>query len=211
MENNQLTLNDFKEGVRNYIFYILIFLVSITVTIFLPMIGTQSDQPFMMPKDIANWIFYIGTKILIALFNVLLFDLFVRQGKWNVRNNDKHILARSKLNKLKNKNDIPTSPGKHMGTIYGTKGVTVLLMSSITAFILPACVIAWDWMLFLSCVITVVFGVIMGVITMKNEEYWWTEEYLKYAIYKEEQITKESELNDNSQRQDLSQPTGTSS
>lgn len=194
MENERgPNFKDFKEGVRNYIFYILIFVVSVLVTTFLPMIGTSSDEPFMKLRDIGDWLYFIGTKALVALFNVLLFVLFVQQGKWNVRADEKYLRAREILNKLANKLNIPESPLKHNSKIYSTKGLTVLLLSSATAFFLPQCIIMWDTMLFLSCVITVVIGIIFGVIQMKNEEYWWTECYLNYALYMQEKIKEKEE------------------
>ena len=58
-----------------YLYYGIIFVVSLISLIFLPMIGSEADMGFNFPTTSAGWFVYIVSQLIVAVINVLIFHM----------------------------------------------------------------------------------------------------------------------------------------
>ena len=188
-----------------YTYYILVGAVSLVAAFFLPMLGSSIDGGFQFPEDVSGWIVFITTKVASAFINVLLLVLFVNQGKLNVRKEPKYLEARKimdEVEKQRREKD-PRSPSTYHRHLYEKKGITTFLTSVLGTFALTQAILTFDWVTFLTFGIVVMIGVVMGIITMKKVEIYWTEEFYLYALKE-----KEKQENDTVRRQTVPQSCG---
>ena len=89
---------------KQYIYYIIIFVISFITLVFLPMIGTDLNVGFSLPTTPAAWIVFIVTKSITAVVNVLLFYCFNQQAIINISKDPRYIQAREMLSKDNIKN-----------------------------------------------------------------------------------------------------------
>lgn len=182
------------EELKNNIYYILIFVLSLLTLLVAPLFGSTVGLTFMFPNTPAAWAVYIITKLFVAVINVMLFHCFVRQGKVNIKDNPKFLAAQEMLGKLHLTYSSPRSPSMFLRQIYFKKGTTVFLTSLLTAFVLTNAILTYDITSLVSYSTTVVMGIIFGILKMKDVETYWTEEYYNYAVEKT-QIAAQMEEN----------------
>lgn len=173
---------------NQYTYYIMVGVVSLVASFFLPMLGSSMDGGFQFPTDTSGWIVFLTTKLASAFMNVLLLVLFVNQGKLNVRNDQKYLDARKILEETekKRRERAPRSPATYHRRLYEKKGIMTFITSALGTFALTQAVLTFDWVTFLTFIIVVLMGVVMGIITMKKVEIYWTEEYYLYALSERE-------------------------
>lgn len=172
------------EELKNNIYYILIFVLSLLTLLVAPLFGSTVGLTFMLPNTPAAWAVYIITKLFVATVNVMLFHCFVRQGKVNIKDNPKFLAAQEMLGKLHLTYSSPRSPSMFLRQIYVKKGTTVFLTSLLTAFVLTNAILTYDITSLVSYSITIIMGIIFGILKMKDVETYWTEEYYNYAVEK---------------------------
>ena len=189
---------------RQYIYYILIFVISFLILVFLPMIGTDLQMGFKFPETAAAWIVFIVTKSITAFVNVLLFYCFCQQALLNVRQNEKYIKANEILGTLNIKKEYkPRSPRQYNFRLYAGKGTSIFLSSILSTFALSQAILTYDWISLLTYSIVIVFGIIFGFISMYSSMDYWTIEFPLYAeMVLKEQERKETIKNDQLQQQD---------
>lgn len=192
------------EEIKNNIYYILIFVLSLLTLLVAPLFGSVVGLTFMFPTTPAAWAVYITTKLFVAIVNVLLFHCFVRQGKVNIRNNPQFLAAQEMLGKLHLTYLSPRSPATFLRQIYFKKGTAVFMTSLLTAFVLTNAILTYDITSLVSYSITIVMGIIFGILKMKDVETYWTEEYYNYAVAKCAVQTEEEEKENDLQQQHLS-------
>lgn len=192
------------EEIKNNIYYILIFVLSLLTLLVAPLFGSVVGLAFILPTTPAAWAVYIITKLFVAIVNVLLFHCFVRQGKVNIRNNPQFLAAQEMLGKLHLTYLSPRSPATFLRQIYFKKGTTVFMTSLLTAFVLTNAILTYDITSLVSYSITIVMGIIFGILKMKDVETYWTEEYYNYAVAKCAAQTEEEEKENDLQQQHLS-------
>ena len=204
------------QQIRNNLFYIIIFIASMLVLIFVPMIGSDAPEiKKMLPKNSGEWAVYITTKLCVSTLNLVIFISFTKQGKLNVRNEKSFIEANEILMKVKpSKKYRPLSPREWQGKVYSTKGISLFVSSALGLVSFSFAMIKYDWMALISYAVVIVMGIIFGLMQMYKSEEYWTIEYYQYALYiknKQEQ-NKESEVltDDNSKQSNTKELTRTS-
>lgn len=193
-------MEDRFRQLRQYIYYILIFIISFLVLVFVPMIGTDLDMGFKFPETSAAWVVFIVTKSITAFVNVMLFYCFNQQALLNVKNDERYIKANEILGKLDIKKEYkPRSPRQYNFRLYAGKGTSIFFSSILSTFALSQAILTYDWISLLSYAIVITFGIIFGFISMYSGMDYWTIEFPLYAKMVQEQnnINKEKE-NDNS-------------
>lgn len=182
------TYNKLRDKTRNYIYYIVIALISLVSVVFLPMVS--SDLPgFDFPTTTAGWFAYVITRLGIAGVNVLFLILFMEQAKVNVSKDPKYIEANEILAKAQLKKEwVPRSPSKFQKSTYTKKGISLFFSSVLSVMSLADALLKFDIVAFLSYLVTIFFGVVFGFISMKKAEGYWTEEYWYYAKKIEKEI-----------------------
>ena len=62
MNDFQRKRNEVNEKLRQNFYYIIIFILTLVVLIFLPMIGSEAGLKFIIPTTAAGWAIYIFIK-----------------------------------------------------------------------------------------------------------------------------------------------------
>lgn len=83
-----------KSNISDYIYYVLIGVLSFAALCFLPMLSSEIGLSWTWPTTAAGWFVWSITKGLGALVNILLFHLFICQGRSNISKNECYIEAR---------------------------------------------------------------------------------------------------------------------
>lgn len=185
-------LEDMKEKLHAYTYYILIFVLSVIALTFLPTIGSDGELALKLPVTAAGWTLYVFTKLAGSLLNLLIFWCFNEQGRSNVRNHPNYIRANEILMKITNKIRLPRSPRKWLSQQYGRKGTLIVVSSILGMFCIANAVLKWDWAALCSYAVTITMGIVFGIIQMHKAEVYWTTEYLSYAQMKEEEVNGQS-------------------
>ena len=181
---------------RQYIYYILIFVISFLVLVFLPMIGTDLDMGFRFPETPAAWVVFIVTKSITAFVNVMLFYCFNQQALLNVKNDERYLKANEILGQLNIRKEYkPRSPRQYNFRLYAGKGSSIFFSSILSTFALSQAILTYDWISLLTYSLVILFGVIFGFISMYSSMDYWTVEFPLYAqmVQREkENLNKES-------------------
>lgn len=180
------------EQFRLYKNYAIIGVVSLILLIFLPFIGSEVGLALVLPNTTAGWIIYIITKIIVAAANVLILYCFVNQGKFNIRNDKRYIGAITLLGQVSSKKKpVPLSPAQHYRKVYGLKGTFLFVATVLSSFALTQAILVFSANTFLTYLITLISGVIFGILQMEQEEIFWTEEFPDYVNYLLEEKEKQ--------------------
>lgn len=176
------------EKIRQYMYYFIIGIISLIALIFLPMIGSTIGLGWNIPDTTVGWIVWVAVKCIVASINVLLFHSFMCQAKINIKDDPKYIEASLILNKIKDdKKYLPRSPRKWQAQQYGKKGTMIFLTTALATVALTQAILTFDWVSMLTYLFTIIMGLILGVLQMKNAEEYWTNEYWKFAKMKEQE------------------------
>lgn len=177
MDNKEI-YNKFKQ----WKYYIVIGVVSIIALFILPLLGTSADLNWNIPTTTAGWIVYITSKLLVALVSFLIFHCFTLQAEINVQDDKRYNEAIELLAKVTNSDtERIRSPQEYFREVYGKKGLMIFITSIIGAVGLTQAVLTFDLVQMFTYFITILGGVIAGLIQMSDTERFWTTEYLKYA------------------------------
>lgn len=183
----------------NVIYYVIIGFVSVIATFVLPFMGTAVGLQMKFPDTTAGWLVYISSKLFVAGINILLFHCFMRQGKINIKDNEKYKEADKILEREFSKKHLnPKGPEEWQKGQYIVKGIAIFITSVFTAISLTEAILTFDFTTFLTYAITILMGLVFGFLQMKKAEDYWTCEYWHYAMQykakKEEEQKKKEEL-----------------
>lgn len=169
------------------IYPIVIFIASVLVLVFVPMIGSDADIGSMIPTEPSQAILYWVLKGMTVALNLTIFGAFRRQAKLSVKDNPNYIKANQILEKKKPKDYKPLSPVQFGFKQWGSKGGTLAISTAITTVALTNIVLYYDWITAVSCAVSIAIAIIFGLMTLSSEEYYWTHDYLLYAESIEEE------------------------
>lgn len=159
------------------------------------MIGSTIGAKWNVPDTSVGWIVWIGTKIIVATINILIFHSFMCQAKLNVKENQNFKDAQEILIKAKQEK-LPKSPSKWKAEQYGRKGVFIFICTALATVALTQAILTFDWVSMLTYLFTIVIGIIFGILQMKKAEEYWTDEYYRYAKMIQEESKKEEKEGD---------------
>ena len=177
-----------KDKMRPWLYYVIIGLVSFIALVFFPMLGSTINLGWQLPTTTPGWFVWIGTKILVSIVNVLIFHCFILQAKVNVKDNAKFKEANEILQKIKLNDYNPRSPSKFFNQQYGVKGVMIFIMTAASLLAFSQAILTFDYVALLTYLMTIVLGLIFGIIEMKKVEIYWIEEYYDYAKRVEQEL-----------------------
>lgn len=176
---------------KQYLYYIIIGLVSIVMTVFLPMVGSEGQIATHFPTTFFGWFVWIITKLSTALLNVTIFYCFMEQAVVNIKDNEKYKEANEILSRCKTiKRKDPRGPKEWKKHEYSKKGVTIFICTAIALVGLENMILSWKLATFLTYIFTIIMGLVFGVLQMKKAEDYWTTEYNDYAHFVLERETK---------------------
>lgn len=183
--------SDIDMKMRQNLYYVIIGVVSFLALIFLPFLGSEVGLEFSIPDTIAGWCVWVGVKLILSVLNVLIFHSFICQAKLNIRDDEKFKKANEILEVRQKKHALPRSPKRYMSQTYGRKGTTLFITTALATIALTQAILTFDWVAMLTYLFTILMGVIFGLLTMKNTEIYWTDEYYAYAMMIETKLKEE--------------------
>ena len=191
------------DKVRQWLYYLLIGVISLVSLVFLPMVGSEVGMDWNLPTTPSGWVVWVITKLIVSILNVLLFHCFMEQAKLNVKENPRYKEAFNKLYKVAGKIYKPRSPKKFNKQEYSTKALTIFIFTALSTVALTQAILSFDYMSLLSYLFTIILGVVFGVIQMKKAELYWTTEFCDFADNFYETHKEEQDNGDNNRQQDL--------
>ena len=169
------------DKVKQWMYYLIIGIVSLIALCFLPMVGSTVGLSWNLPNTFVGWLVWIVVKLVIAALNVTIFHCFMLQAKVNVRNEERYQEALDILRAVETKQYIPMGPEEWTKKQYEQKGVVIFITTALSTIALTQAILTFDWMAMLTYLFTIIMGLIFGVIQMKTAEEYWTDEFWQYA------------------------------
>lgn len=176
----------------NYLYYILIGVLSFISLVFLPMLGSELGMSFNFPTTTAGWFVYITSQLIAAVINVLIFHSFICQAKLNIKDNDNYKKAVELLRNNKEKTYVPRSLARFNMREYGVKGLTIFLGSILATVAIGEAILTYNYVKLISYLLVIIMGIIFGILEMKKYEEYYMTEYLDYAEMIERQRHEEA-------------------
>lgn len=176
-----------ERKIQDYLYYIMIGIVSLCAMFVIPCLGSSVGMEWNFPNTIPGWIVFVSSKLTVALVNILIFHGFIKQARINVRDNPAYLEAMQILNEIGRHTYIPRSIAEINRKEYTSKMTTIAITSLFSAFSFSQAILSFDITSLISYAITVVFGIIFGLLEMKKYEDYYTHEFVDYAKYVQEQ------------------------
>lgn len=170
-----------RQHLDQYMNYWIIGIISLLALFFLPFLGSAAGLALVLPTTVAGWLVYIATKIIIAIINVLIFHCFFQQAKVNIKDHPRYIEGLQILEQLRIKERVYRSPEEYTRSAYGKKGTMIFIMTILGAFSLTHAILAFDAIMFLTYLFTIIMGIVFGILQMKAGEMYWIDEMWNYA------------------------------
>jgi uncharacterized membrane protein len=181
------------DKVKQWMYYLLIGIVSLLSLCFLPMIGSDVGLGWNLPNTTVGWIVWIVVKLIVATLNVVLFHCFMQQAKINIKDNERYQEALSILRMINLEGYNPRGPVEWTRAQYKQKGITIFFTTGLSTIALTQAILSFDWMAMLTYLFTIIMGLIFGIMQMKTAEEYWTDEFWQYAKKVERDYNKAKE------------------
>lgn len=180
---------DSRTFINRYLYYALIFVLSLVCLFFLPMLGSTAGLAFDIPTTVIGWVVWSVSNLCSAGLNTLMFHFFIKQGKVNIKNDPAYTGA----NQLLQKNELrqvekPLSPREWHAKQYRNKGISLFLFTVLGTISFGQALLVFNLVKFLSQAITLLIGLVFGFMEMKATEEYWTVEYPEYAELRVKEI-----------------------
>lgn len=179
-------------------YYCLIFLLSLLVMtvapMFTPSANTDLGISAIFPHSVIGWAIYVCTKVFVGVVNLLLFHCFVKQARINVKDNEKYIAACKIYEMYHPREYNPRGPKQYFGQLYRKKGVMIFLTSMLSAVVLTNAILSFDVTAFVTYCMTIVMGLVFGILKMKEVEVYWTSEFYDSAMKLESKYQNQEDL-----------------
>lgn len=179
--------NKLREITNDYGYYMFAVLVGIIGLVVFPFVGGWADLGFTFPQSNAGWIVWGITRGTVLILNILIFHAFVKQAKVNVKDNQNYLRAVELYRQQSGYKRKLLTLAQFNRQQYGTKLTTLTITSAATLFSFGQAILTFEWMTFLSYLITIVMALFFGWLTMRRYEQYYTSDYLEIAMIQEEQ------------------------
>lgn len=198
--------NSLKEKLSLNFYYCLIFLLSLVVMtvapMFSPAVNSELGIAAMFPHSPIGWAIYVCTKLFVGIVNLLLFHCFVKQARINIKDNARYIEACRIYEMYHPREYNPRGPKQYFGQLYRKKGIMIFATSILSAVVLTNAILAFDLTAFVTYCMTILMGIIFGILKMKEVENYWTGEFYDAAMvlqrkYQAQESMANSSINDN--------------
>ena len=191
-------MDDIKVKLNLNLYYILVFILSLLMMTVAPMFSPSANTDLgisaVLPHTPVGWAIYVCTKLFVGVVNMIIFHCFVKQAKINIKDNEKYIEACKIYDMYHPKEDKPRSPKEYFKQLYGRKGVMIFLTSILSSMVLSNAFLAFDLTAFVTYCMTVLVGIICGILVMKSVENYWTVEFYKSAMKLKNKYIKQEDL-----------------
>lgn len=172
-----------SEWMHRSTYYIVIAVLSILTLCVFPFLGSSISASIQFPTTKSGWVIWGVTKGSICLINMIIFHSFVKQGKLNIKDDPVYLQALAILSSIKPKktDKRAPSPAKYHASVYTKRGLSLVVTSFLSLMVFGEAILRLDYVALISYFITLVIGIVFGILQMKDEEYYWTKTFLTYA------------------------------
>lgn len=171
-----------KEKLRQNLWYVIIAILCLGVLLVFPFLRSYYDMGFDFPTTSWGWVLFWFEKVSMTAINMTIFTAFKKQGKLNIKDDEKFKEANEILNKARSKKYKPLSPGQYQARSYSKKGTTLVISTMATLVCVTNMILRFDYLALISYAITLVMAVIFGIFAMQNDEVYWTNDYYYWAL-----------------------------
>lgn len=171
-----------KDSLRANLYYVIIALLSIGVLIVMPFLHSDLSAGLLFPTTAAGWFLFWFEKLSITGINMTIFTAFKKQGKLNIKDNDRFLEAQKLMNKVKCKKYKPLSPVQYQAKTYGKKGTTLIITTMASLVAITNMLLKFDYLALISYAVTIIMAIIFGIFAMKQDELYWTSDYYYWAL-----------------------------
>lgn len=190
--------NSLKEKLSLNFYYCLIFLLSLVVMTVAPMFSPNVNSDLgvaaVFPHTPIGWAIYVCTKLFVGTVNLLLFHCFVKQARINIKDNERYIAACKIYEMYHPREYNPRGPKQYFGQLYRKKGIMIFVTSILSAVVLTNAILAFDLTAFVTYCMTILMGLIFGVLKMKEVEAYWTNEFYDAAMMLQRKHEKQERM-----------------
>lgn len=171
------------EWIHRSTYYIVIAVLSVLTLCVFPFLGSSISASIQFPTTKSGWVIWGVTKGSICLINMIIFHSFVKQGKLNIKDDPVYLQALAILSSIKPKktDKRAPSPAKYHASVYTKRGLSLVVTSFLSLLVFGEAILRLDYVALISYFITLVIGIVFGILQMKDEEYYWTKTFLTYA------------------------------
>ena len=171
------------EWIHRSTYYIVIAVLSILTLCVFPFLGSPLSASLQFPTTKSGWVIWGVKNGSICLINMIIFHSFVKQGKLNIKDNPTYLQALAILSSIKPKktDKKAPSPAKYHASVYTKKGLSLVVASFLSLLVFGEAILRLDYVALISYAITLIIGIVFGILQMKDEEYYWTSTFLTYA------------------------------
>lgn len=195
MDNADIGL---REKLSLNFYYCLIFILSLLVMTVAPMFSPSANTDLgiaaIFPHTFIGWAIYICTKLFVGVVNLLLFHCFVKQARINIKDNVKYLEACKIYDMYHPKEYHPRGPKEYFGQLYRKKGIMIFLTSILSAVVLTNAILSFDLTAFVTYCMTILMGLVFGILKMKEVEAYWIGEFYDSAIKLQNKYKKQEDL-----------------
>ena len=172
-----------REWIHRSTYYIVIAVLSVLTLCVFPFLGSSISASIQFPTTKSGWVIWGVTKGSICLINMIIFHSFVKQGKLNIKDDPVYLQALAILSSIKPKktDKRAPSPAKYHASVYTKRGLSLVVTSFLSLLVFGEAILRLDYVALISYFITLVIGIVFGILQMKDEEYYWTKTFLTYA------------------------------
>ena len=176
-------VNDANNAYKLYKYYYVVAIASIIAVFFVPMLGSDPTAGFNFPTTAVGWVIYIITKLCVVAINMTIFHSFMCQGKLNIKDNPYYIEACEILRRygIMENNQEPLGPDEWLAREYRNKGISLGITTLISTITITQAILRFDWISMLTYLVTIVMGIIFGLIQQDTAETYWTTDFWHYA------------------------------
>lgn len=178
-----------REWIHRSTYYIVIAVLSALTLCVFPFLGSSISASIQFPTTKSGWVIWGVTNGSICLINMIIFHSFIKQGKLNIKDNPEYLQALDILSSIKPKNTDKRapSPAKYHASVYTKKGLSLIVSSFLSLMVFGEAILRLDYVALISYAITLIIGIVFGILQMKDEEYYWTSTFLTYAKQKKQE------------------------
>ena len=172
-----------RDWIHRSTYYIVIAVLSVLTLCVFPFLGSSISASIQFPTTKSGWVIWGVTKGSICLINMIIFHSFVKQGKLNIKDDPVYLQALAILSSIKPKktDKRAPSPAKYHASVYTKRGLSLVVTSFLSLLVFGEAILRLDYVALISYFITLVIGIVFGILQMKDEEYYWTKTFLTYA------------------------------
>ena len=184
--NNDSKIKEPKEfNMKDNMNWIMIAVLSVVQVILSCLSSLEGQIQFIFPTTVMGWILLFAPKIAISALGYMIWLEFFGKGKQIAEKTQEHKDAKKILMELQGKSEENilqvVNPKVWETKVKVKKGIKVIITTFLTATLIAALAIAFNWASLIGSVVSLLMSAVWGLNMMTQAEEQWSIGYLNYA------------------------------